>query len=270
MCYNVFTMKIFETHCHYEDEKFIEDREEVIEDARLKGVEAFVNVGSDLVTSEKSVFLAETHRDFYAAVGIHPEYGYLCDEEAINKLRELAKSEKVVAIGEIGLDYYWDSCPKDKQMEAFKAQLDLAYGLDLPVIIHSRDAAEDTLTIMREYANRVKTAGRELRVVIHCYGYSPEIAKEYVKLGYYIGVGGVVTFKNARKLVESVEAVALDRIVVETDCPYMAPVPNRGKRNDSSNLTYVIEKIAELKGLEPLEVANATFDNAKRLYNLDI
>ena len=183
------------------------------------------------------------------------------NEERFQQMEELCKQEKVVAVGEIGLDYYWDNESHDVQKEWFIRQLDLARELDLPVLIHSREAAADTMEIMKEH-------GQGLRGVIHCYSYSKEQAKEYVKMGYYIGVGGVVTFKNSRVLKEVVKAIPLEHIVVETDCPYLAPTPHRGKRNSSVYLPLVIEEIAKLKGITAEEVENATYENAQRLYGL--
>lgn len=268
-------MQIFETHAHYEDEAFDEDRREMLAEAFSAGVAKLVDVGSDIKTSRAAVELAHEyakkdgeHPEIFAAVGIHPEYAAEYNDENLVLIRTMAADERVIAIGEIGLDYYWDSCPREKQKEAFTGQLNLAAELGKSVIIHSRDAAEDTFEILKEYALRLKAEGRPLRAVVHCYGYSKELALEYEKLGYFIGVGGVVTFKNARKLVESVESVGIDSIVVETDCPYMAPVPYRGKRNDSSKLPHIIEKIAELKGISPGDVADLTYENACRLYGL--
>lgn len=259
-------MKVFETHTHFEDEAFKEDMEETIDKARKAGVATFMNVGSTLDSCRKSVELAERYDDFYAAVGIHPEYGQELDDAAYAEIKKMAESEKVPAIGEIGLDYYWDSCPKDIQRAAFLRQLELAKELDKAIIIHSRDAAEDTLEIIKKFAAEMKAEGKPLRLVMHCYGYSAEMAKIYTDMGCYIGVGGVVTFKNARKLVETVEQTDISKIVVETDSPYMSPVPKRGKRNDSSKLVYIVEKIAEIKGISPEEVAEKTYENACRLY----
>lgn len=254
---------IFETHAHYEDERFAEDREELIQSLPGAGISPVINVGSRMDTTEESVLLAEKYDFVYAAVGIHPsEISDLDMEITLARLRELAKNPKTVSIGEIGLDYYWDKEPEIQAMqrEWFRAQLALAKEVDLPVIIHSRDAAEDTLQIMREAYEM------GIRGVIHCYGYSPEIAKEYTKMGYYIGVGGVVTFKNAKKLVASVEQIPMESLLLETDCPYMAPEPHRGTRNDSRNLVYVRNKIAELKGIREEEVESITRENAFALF----
>ncbi len=289
-------MKIFETHTHYEDDAFDGDREIMIEKARKAGVRRFVDVGSDLSTSAECLKLAESHEDFYAAVGIHPEYALDYDSEKLARIEALAAHPKCVAIGETGLDYHWeDACPRDKQKEAFIAQLELAIRLNKSIIIHSRDAAEDTLEILRAYfpirkqpASHLTTDGimekqnqmssmtenfgleavKRPELVMHCYGYSPEMAEEFVKMGFYIGVGGVVTFKNAKKLVETVRRCDISHLVVETDSPYMSPEPERGQRNDSSKLVYVVKKIAEIKGMEPEYVAEKCYENACRLYGL--
>ncbi len=283
---------IFETHAHIEDHKFDEDRETVLQMIHESGISTLVNVGSTIETSKKSIALANSHDWIYASVGVHPEemddmkaYGPkhidtdangddvtdaitgisvedVIESEGIRTLRELAANPKVVAIGEFGLDYYWikDSAERELQKKWFRAQLALAKELSLPVIIHSREAAADTMEIMKE------AAAEGISGVIHCYSYSAEQAKEYVKMGYFIGIGGAVTFKNSKKLQAVTEQVPLSSIVLETDSPYMAPVPNRGKRNDSSNLIYVAQKIAEIKGVTYDEVVRVTEENAKRLY----
>lgn len=255
---------IFETHAHYEDKKFDKDRDILLQELLSGNICNIVNVGSSLKTSEKSLVLADSYPQVYAAIGVHPSDIEDLNEETFQQLEKWATHSKVVAIGEIGLDYYWDKEPEvqEKQREWFKRQLELAKKFNLPVIIHSRDAAEDTMKIMREAAKE------QIPGVIHCYSYSKEMAREYVKMGYYIGVGGVITFKNAKKLIETVQEIPIEHIVIETDCPYMAPEPNRGKRNDSGNLKYVIEKIAEIKGVMPEEVEQITRENACRLYHL--
>lgn len=253
---------IFETHAHYDDDRFAEDREEVLARVHAGGVSPIVNVGSSIDSSRTTLGLAKSHDYIYAAVGVHPSDIDGLNEETFEWLREQTAYEKTVAIGEIGLDYYWDKEPEvqKRQRDWFARQLELARETGLPVIIHSRDAAEDTLRVMRE--NR---AG-EIPGVIHCYAYSPELAREFVAMGYYIGVGGVLTFKNARKLVCTVEELPLERILLETDCPYMAPEPHRGTRNDSSNIPYVIAKIAQIKGISTEEVERVTEENAYRLF----
>ncbi len=261
--------RIFETHAHYEDEQFNEDRNEVFENVYATGVERVVNVGSDMETSRKSIDLASSNEKIYAAVGIHPTYAASCDDEAICELRQMCADDKVVAIGEIGLDYYWDDCPEEIQKESFIKQLELAKELDMPIIIHSRDACADTLEILKGFVEDLKKSGRKIRAVMHCFSYSPEVAKEYIDMGFYLGIGGVVTFKNSKKLVETVKEIPLERMVLETDSPYLTPVPFRGKRNDSSKLTYVIEKIAEIKETDAEEVSRVTWDNSCRLYRID-
>ncbi len=259
---------IFESHAHYEDKKFDADRVELLSNMREHGIGTIVNVGSDLETSEKTLELAAEYKDVYAAIGVHPSEIACLDETGIEWLRERVSDPKVVAIGEIGLDYYWDKDQEVQKMQQywFRRQLELAAEQNLPVIIHSRDAAEDTMKILQEFAK--KHPAIESPGVIHCYSYSPEMALEFIKMGYYIGVGGVVTFKNARKLKETVAAVPMDRILTETDCPYMAPEPYRGSRNSSQYLPYVVEKIAEIKGMASEEVERITEANAKRMYRM--
>ncbi len=210
---------------------------------------------------ERVVNMVQDYPFMYAAVGVHPDEVGSLDDEAFARMKELFKRDKVVAVGEIGLDYYWDNESHDIQKKWFIRQLELARELNLPVLIHSREAAGDTMEIMKEYA-------RGLDGVIHCYSYSKEMAQEYVKMGFYIGVGGVVTFKNARKLKETVEVLPLTSIVLETDCPYLAPEPYRGKRNHSAYIRYVAEEIAKLKGVTFQEVIAQTEDNAKKLYRI--
>lgn len=252
---------IFETHAHYDDEQFDLDREELLSSMPEQGVGTIVNVSATYESCRRVVDLVQKYPFMYAAVGIHPDEVGSLNEERFAALKELCGREKVVAVGEIGLDYYWDNESHDVQKEWFVRQLDLARELNLPVLIHSREAAADTMEIMKEH-------GQGLRGVIHCYSYSKEQAKEYVKMGYYIGVGGVVTFKNSRVLKEVVKAIPLEHIVVETDCPYLAPTPHRGKRNSSAYLPLVIEEIAKLKGITAEEVEDATYENAQRLYGL--
>lgn len=252
---------IFDTHAHYDDEQFDEDRKELLHSMADKGVGTIVNVSASLKSCERVVNMVQEYPFMYAAVGVHPdEVGGLC-EESFARVKELAGRDKVVAIGEIGLDYYWDQESHDIQKKWFVRQLELAGDLDLPVLIHSREAAADTMAIMKEHA-------RGLKGVIHCYSYSEEMAKEYVKMGFYIGVGGVVTFKNARKLKQTVEGIPLASIVLETDCPYLAPVPYRGKRNQSAYIRYVAEEVAKLKGITCDEVIRQTEENAKKLYGI--
>lgn len=252
---------IFETHAHYDDTQFDGDRDALLCAMESGGVGCIVNVSAALESWDKSVALTEKYPFVYAAVGVHPDEVGGLNEENFAEMKKLYEKKKVVAVGEIGLDYYWDNEPHEVQQEWFIRQLQLARELDLPVIIHSRDAAADTLHLMKTYA-------QGLRGVIHCFSYSREMAEEYVKMGFYIGVGGVVTFPNGKKLKEVVKAIPLTAIVLETDCPYLSPVPNRGKRNSSLNLTYVAEEIAQLKGLTAEEVIEQTEKNARALYRL--
>lgn len=257
-------MRIFDTHAHYDDEAFDTDREELLKALPGSGIEYVVNVGASIATTRSTLELSSKYDYIYAAVGVHPSDIADLNEESFSWLKEQTVRQKVVAVGEIGLDYYWD---KEKEVQAaqqvwFKRQLDLAREAGLPVIIHSRDAAKDTFDIMKEM-----DAG-SIGGVVHCYSYSPELAAEYVKMGLFIGVGGVVTFSKAKKLKETVAAIPIDNIVIETDCPYLAPVPYRGKRNSSLNLPLVLAEIASIKGISEEEAADITFANAMRLYRL--
>ena len=257
---------LFDTHAHYDDERFDEDRDALLASMPENNVGLILNPGCDAETSRKAVGYANRYPFVYAAVGLHPENIEDGWTQTLDEIRTLAQSEpRVRAIGEIGLDYYWDKEPEVQaaQREWFVRQLALAGETDLPVIIHSRDAAEDTMRILKETGRF-----REHPGVIHCYSYSPEQAKEYVKMGYCIGVGGVVTFKNAKKLRQTVEQISLEYILLETDCPYMAPEPHRGTRNDSSNLSYVAARIAEIKGVSVQEVEQTTWENACRVFGV--
>jgi len=251
---------IFDSHAHYDDEAFDTDREAVLQQCRERGIESIVNVSASLESVKTTLALAEAYDFVYATVGIHPDEVGELNEETFVWLQEQCKHPKVVAIGEIGLDYYWDKEQHETQKYWFRRQMELAKERKLPMIVHSREAAADTLEAVKEAHTP------ELRGVIHCFSYAPELAKEYVKMGYYIGIGGVVTFKNAKKLKEVVEAVPLEKILLETDCPYLAPEPNRGKRNSSLNLPYVAEAIAQPKGVTAEEVIRVTNENAKQLY----
>lgn len=252
---------IIDTHAHYDDEQFDGDREELLGSMEAGGVGLIVNAGSTLESWSRIVELTEKYPFLYGAIGIHPDEAGSLSEERMREMEELLDRDKIVAVGEIGLDYYWDKEAREEQRRWFVRQLELARKLGLPVLIHSREAAADTMEVMKGY-------GKGLKGVIHCYSYSAEMAKEYVKMGYYIGVGGVVTFKNARKLKETVEEIPLTSIVLETDCPYLAPVPYRGKRNSSLYLPYVAEEIAALKQVSFEEVVSQTERNAKDLYGL--
>lgn len=252
---------IFETHAHYDDEQFDQDRDEILRSMAAGGIGTIVNVSASYDSCRRVVDMVQAYPFMYVAVGVHPDEVGALNEERLEEMRKLCEDPKVVAIGEIGLDYYWDKEAREEQRRWFVRQLELARKLGLPVLIHSREAAADTMEVMKGY-------GKGLKGVIHCYSYSAEMAKEYVKMGYYIGVGGVVTFKNARKLKETVEEIPLTSIVLETDCPYLAPVPYRGKRNSSLYLPYVAEEIAALKQVSFEEVVSQTERNAKDLYGL--
>lgn len=255
------SLPIFDSHAHYDDESFDEDRQLVIRDIQEKGVIGVLNCGASLEGARDSVKLADKYDFIYAAVGIHPSYADMVDSKVIDELEELSKNEKVRAIGEIGLDYYWEENPsREIQKEAFRAQMQLAEKLNMPVVIHDRDAHADTLEMLKEFP---KVTG-----VIHCFSGSVEFARECLKLGYYIGFTGVVTFKNAKKIIEVAKEVPLDRILVETDCPYMAPTPYRGKRNQSSYIIHILEKIAEIKDIPIETLNNHTISNVMNLLKI--
>lgn len=261
---------IFDTHTHYDDKAFQPDRAELMQKLRENGIGKAVNASSDWESLENTRILADQYDFIFAAYGLHPENldsvpEGMTEAQALEAIRELLRTPKAVAVGEIGLDYYWEKDPEkqERQKHWFRLQLQLAREEKLPVIIHSRDAAGDTLRIARE-----EKLG-EIGGVIHCFSYSREIAAEYLKMGMFLGIGGVVTYKNSRKLKETVEMAPLEQLVLETDCPYLTPVPNRGQRNSSLNLPYVIQAIAEIKGLPAEEVESATWKNAHRLYRMD-
>jgi TatD DNase family protein len=253
---------IFDTHSHYDDEVFDTDRKELLSGLADKGIGYVVNVGANIKGSKDSLALAETYDFIYASLGVHPSETGELTEADLDWMRENSAHEKVVAIGEIGLDYHWPEPSSAIQKKWFIRQIELAKTVSLPIIVHSRDAAADTMEIIK--AEKAYECGG----VIHCFSYSPEMAKEYVEMGFYIGIGGVVTFKNAKKCVRTVEQIPIEHIILETDCPYMAPEPNRGTRNDSSNLTYVAKKIAELKGITEEEVIRITTENAEKMYRM--
>lgn len=253
---------IFDTHAHYDDDAFDEDRESLLSGMKDAGVEYIVNVGASMASSKRSIALAEKYPFMYAAVGVHPDEAGELDEEKLAQIQEWAKHPKVKAIGEIGLDYYWDKEKHDLQKHWFLRQMELAHEMKLPMIVHSREAAKDTLDMV--------TAAKplELEGIIHCYSYSVEQAREYLNMGYYLGIGGVLTFKNAKKLKEVAEYAPLSRIVLETDCPYLAPTPYRGKRNDSSKIAYVAQELAEIKQISVEEVLRITNENGRKLYHI--
>ena len=255
-------MEYFESHAHYDDKRFKEDREELLRELLPAcGVSHVINIGCDVKSSETSVRMAEKYDYIYAAVGVHPHELYDMSSQTIDKLRKLSEHKKVVAIGEIGLDYYYDTHPREFQRFWFIQQLRLAEETGLPVVIHSREASQDTFDIIERSKVR--------RGSIHCYSGSAEMARQLVNMGWYIGFTGVLTFKNARKAVETAAAIPLERIVLETDCPFMAPEPFRGKRCDPGYLYRMAEKLAEIRGISVEEVHAATMENAKRLYRLE-
>lgn len=253
---------IFDTHAHYDDEAFDEDRDEVLTSLRKRGVGTVVNVGASMEGSRRSVSLSEEYEFVYSAVGVHPDEVGELREEDMEWMREQLQKPKVVAVGEIGLDYYWDKEGHDLQKKWFLRQLELAKELKKPVIIHSREAAADTMELLKANYHG------EMPMVMHCYSYSMEMAREYRKMGLYLGIGGVLTFKNAKKLKETVLESPMEYLLLETDCPYLAPVPNRGKRNDSGMLKYVVQELAALKGITPEEVIRITEENARRFYGI--
>lgn len=251
---------IFDTHAHYDSGAFNADRDEILSSIPEKNVGLIVDPGCDLKSSLDAISLAEKYAFVYAAVGWHPEDMDKLSDESFSEMAKLITHPKCVAVGEIGLDYYWDTEHKQEQKDLFIRQIELALDLDKPVIVHDREAHGDSFDIVSRYPN--------LRGVFHCYSGSREMAEQLLKNGWYLGFDGPITYKNARKSIEVLEMCPLDRIVIETDSPYLTPVPNRGKRNDSSNLKYVIEKIAEIKGMATAEVEQITFENGRRLYGI--
>ena len=253
-------MTIFDTHAHYDDPRFAEDLDALLKLLPQKDVCNVINIGCDVQSSQLCLDIADKYDYCYAAVGIHPQDSGKAQDGDIDRLRKLAQHPKAVAIGEIGLDYYYDFAPHEVQIDWFKRQLALAKELDKPVVIHERSATEDCLKVLRE------TQG--VRGVLHCYSGSWETAKELLKMGYYLSFTGVLTFKNARRAVEVVQNMPLDRLMVETDAPYMAPEPHRGKRCDSSMIKHVLEKIAVLRGITPEEAGEITAANARRFFGI--
>jgi TatD DNase family protein len=254
-------MPIFDTHAHYDSSAFNADRDEMLSSLPAAGVGLVVDPGCDVESSRAAVALAEKYSHVYAAVGLHPEDCAGAGEAEFTAIRELCGHEKVVAIGEIGLDYYWaENPPRDFQQMVFRRQLELAIELDLPVIIHDREAHGDSLAIVLEYP--------QVRGVFHCFSGSPEMARELLKRGWYLGFDGPITYKNAKRAPEVAAITPLDRILVETDSPYLTPVPYRGKRNDSTKLPYVLEKLAEWKGVSVEEMTRVTWENGLRLFGL--
>ena len=255
---------IFDTHAHYDDNQFDIDRDYLLDKGlKEKGIVRVTNIGCDIPTSRMTDELTKKYDYIYGAVGVIPHHvGDMTDSD-LEELKSIATTnEKIVAIGEIGLDYHYDEPSRELQFKWFKAQMELARELGLPLVIHSRDAAQDTVNLMKE------AHAEEIGGVIHCYSYSEELSREFIKMGFFFGIGGVVTFKNSKKLKRAVQSIPLENIVLDTDCPYLAPSPHRGERNDSSYLPLVVEEIARLKEVEVEKVAEVTYQNALRLYRI--
>ena len=255
---------IFETHAHYDDKAFDEDRHELLNTLKEHGIEAVVNVCASVRSLDATTALMEKYPNVYGTIGIHPDEIGDITPEVWEKMKTLCDLEKVVAVGEIGLDYYWDKENHKMQIQWFEKQMNLAREKNLPIVIHSRAAAADTLDVVK--ANK---AG-EIGGIVHCFSYGKELAREYLDMGFYLGIGGVVTFNNGRKLKEVVEYAPLDRLVLETDSPYLSPVPFRGKRNSSRNIPYIAQAISDIKGISLEKVIEATNFNAKKVYKLGI
>lgn len=251
---------IFESHAHYDDEVFDGDREELLASLREHGIDKVINVGASLDSCKITLQLTEQYPFMYGAMGVHPSETGELDENSFRWLREQCAADKVVAVGEIGLDYHWKEPEVHIQKKWFERQLELAREVSLPVIIHSREAARDTLDMMQALR------ADEIGGVVHCFSYTKEIAREYLQMDYYFGIGGVITFPNAKKLKEAVEYIPMEKILLETDSPYLAPEPNRGKRNSSLNLPYVAREIAAIKGIPFDDVVRITKENAERLF----
>lgn len=254
---------IFDTHAHYDDEAFEGDRRDLLAALPGQGIARVVDVGASIASCQAAIGLAEEFPHVYCALGVHPNEVQELTEESLGWLKDQLCYEKCVALGEIGLDYYWNDPEPDLQKKWFVRQLGLARECRMPVIIHSRDAAKDTVDIMK--AEHVWEIGG----VVHCYSYTKETARQFLDMDLYFGIGGVLTFKNARKLKEAVEYIPMDRIVLETDCPYLAPEPNRGKRNSSLNIPYVVAAVAQIKGISEEEVRRAAWENSHRLYGME-
>ena len=263
-------MELFDSHAHYNDEKFKEDREEVLQAVLDVGVTKLICAGYSVEASKEAVEIASEHQNIYAIVGISPndipekniEYGQILSEQ-LQQIEKLALNKKVVAIGEIGLDYYWNKENKEEQKLAFQKQIELANKLNLPIVIHTREAVYDTLDIVKNEITPAKKG------IFHCCPLNLDLIREGLKFGFYISFAGPITFKNAKNAEEAIRAVPLDRILIETDSPYLAPEPKRGTRNDSRNVRYMAEKIAQVKGMEVEEVAKVTYENAKKIFEIN-
>lgn len=263
-------MELFDSHAHYNDEKFKEDREEILQSVLDAGVTKLICAGYSLEASKQAVQIANAHQNIYAIVGISPndipsqkeEYEQILNEE-LQQIEKLAYDEKVVAIGEIGLDYYWNKENKEEQKLAFQRQIELANKLELPIVIHTREAVYDTLEILKSEVTPVKKG------IFHCCPLNLDLIREGLKLGFYISFAGPITFKNAKNAGEAIQAVPLERILIETDSPYLAPEPKRGTRNDSRNVRYMAEKVAQVKGMPIEEVAKVTYANAEKIFEIN-
>lgn len=255
---------IFDTHAHYDDAKFDPDRQEILDAMHEHGIGRIVNVSSDFPSWARTIALTEKYDFIYGALGIHPSDIDGLNEERFAWMAEQLALDKILAVGEIGLDYYWEKDPevRERQKYWFRRQFELAKEKKLPVIIHSREAAQNTVELLEDMH------AEEIPVVIHCYSYTPEMAERFLKMNCWFGIGGVVTFKNAKKLQETVKMLPEEKLLLETDCPYLSPEPNRGKRNSSLNLSYVAEKIAELRGISAEEVIRITEKNAEEFYGI--
>lgn len=253
---------IIDSHAHYDDEAFDADRDALLQSLYAGGIEKVINVGANIEGSQASIALSEKYPFVYAAIGVHPSEVAELNEDKLHWLSVTSSHEKVVAIGEIGLDYYYEDTDRALQKKWFMRQLELARKVHKPVIIHSRDAALDTITLMQEMQ------AQEIPGVIHCYSYTKESARDYLEMGYYFGIGGVLTFQNAKKLKEAVAYIPMDRILLETDSPYLSPAPNRGQRNTSLNIPYVVEELARIKGMTQESVIEAATENTRKLFGI--
>jgi len=256
----------FESHAHYDDSRFNKDRHNVLSSCHNAGVEYIVNIGADMQSSKKSIQLAAEYDFIYASVGVHPHNAKELDESSFLGLKKLTKAAKVVALGEIGLDFHYDHSPRDVQRKWFEFQMELAKDCGLPVVIHSREAIAETFDVVKNIL--LSERGGKGAGVVHCYSGSSEMARKFVELGYFIGIAGPVTYKSAGKIVETVKNIPLERILIETDCPYLSPEPFRGKRNDSQNLKFICEKISEIKQIDPEKVEEITSNNGKTFFDI--
>ena len=253
---------LIDSHVHLDDERYNGERETIIKSLRDNNVEMVINVGADMESSRATIELCKSYDNIYGSVGVHPHYASELDEDRLREIEEMSREDKIIAIGEIGLDFFYDNSPRDIQRYWFKRQLDLAKKLGLPVIIHARDADQEVFDTLKEAQDG------SLRGVMHCYSGSRELAKEYVKIGFHLSLGGPVTFKNAKRVRDVADFIPLDRLLIETDGPYLTPVPYRGKVNRPEYVHYVAEKIAEVKGISYDELVEATSENVKKLFGI--